>query len=88
MCLDDLIDFVYVLTNEIQEDGRWTMTGEPAVLVDPFSATQGGTTGFSLPMNRTHSNLVKFNVRDEDYERVLAYLRTYVERARRQADRQ
>ena len=57
------------------------MTGEPAVLVDPFSATQGSTTRFDLPMNRTHSDLVKFSAHDEDYERVLAHLRTCVDAA-------
>ncbi|MCJ1403854.1 hypothetical protein MMC11_007077, partial [Xylographa trunciseda] len=54
---------------------KWTMTGEPAVLVDPFSATQGSTVEFRLPMNRTHSELVKFAAQDEDYERVLARLK-------------
>ena len=57
------------------------MTGPPAVLVDPFSATQGSTVGFRLPMNRTHSELVKFTAHDEDYERVLANLKTCVDRA-------
>jgi len=58
------------------------MTGEPAVLVDPFSATQGSTEGFRLPMHRTHSELVKFAAQDEDYERVLARLVHCIERAK------
>ena len=58
------------------------MTGEPTVLVDPFSATQGSTVGFGLPMHRTHSELVKFAAQDEDYERVLAHLRSCIERAK------
>lgn len=64
------------------------MTGEPAVSVDPFSATHGSTVGFGLPMNRTHSDLVKFAARDEDYERVLAHLVRCVERARTNTPRQ
>ena len=51
------------------------MTGEPAVLVDPFSATQGNTAKYRQPLNRTHSDLVKFSVQDEDYERVLGHLK-------------
>ena len=66
---------------QFQEDGKWTMTGTPAVIVDPFSATEGGTSGFDLSMNRTHSDLVKFNLHDEDYERVLAHLKICVDAA-------
>ncbi|KAG7009638.1 hypothetical protein G7Y79_00002g007530 [Physcia stellaris] len=57
-------------TAERKDASKWTMTGEPAVLVDPFSATHGSTVGFGLPMHRTHSDLVKFAAQDEDYERV------------------
>jgi hypothetical protein len=61
------------------------MSGPLRMLVDIYSATQGrpweNGEGFIEAINRNHSDLVKFGRNDEDYERVLAYLRRIVHRA-------
>lgn len=55
------------------------MTGPPAVLVDPESATNGRawetSSPFVLGLDRNHSDLVKFNPSCDDYELVLGSLR-------------
>lgn len=64
-------------------DGKWSMTGEPAVLVDRYSAKSGRAwedKAFHLyPINCAHSEMVKFPEHDEDCERVLSKLKSFAE---------
>ena len=61
------------------------MKGPSAIIVDSFSAGHSRpweNDSYNIqPMNRTHSELVKFSNHDNDYERVLAVLRRYAENA-------
>jgi protein SERAC1 len=61
--------------------GGWEMSGPPAVLVDRHSATHGreweSDGQFIQPVNRNHSELVKFSNRDDEYQTVLRYLSTF-----------
>jgi protein SERAC1 len=61
--------------------GGWEMNGPPAVLVDRHSATHGreweSDGQFIQPVNRNHSELVKFSNRDDEYQTVLRYLSTF-----------
>jgi hypothetical protein len=54
--------------------GGWEMNGPPAVLVDRHSATHGreweSDGQFIQPVNRNHSELVKFSNRDDEYQTV------------------
>ncbi|KAL6826497.1 hypothetical protein V8C40DRAFT_244386 [Trichoderma camerunense] len=65
--------------------GRWTMTGEPAVLVSKASATHcrpwENTAEHICAINRTHSEMVKFGQEDPEYDRVLGRIRSLVQRA-------
>jgi len=62
-------------------NGRWEMKGLPAVSVDVHSATSGreweSSTKFLHPIDRNHSELVKFSKQDSDYQTVLHYLSTF-----------
>jgi hypothetical protein len=57
------------------------MDGLPAVLVDRHSATHGreweSYGQFIQPVNRSHSELVKFSNHDDEYQTVLRYLLTF-----------
>ncbi|KEY71758.1 hypothetical protein S7711_02982 [Stachybotrys chartarum IBT 7711] len=59
----------------VYDGSKWTMTGPPAVLVDPESATHGRSwetsSRFILGLSRNHSDLVKFSRSCDDYELVL-----------------
>jgi hypothetical protein len=61
--------------------GGWEMSGPPAVLVDRHSATHGreweSDGQFIQPVNRNHSELVKFSNREDEYQTVLRYLSTF-----------
>ncbi|KAL7910421.1 ankyrin repeat-containing domain protein [Trichoderma velutinum] len=67
------------------ESGRWTMSGEPAVLVSKASAThcrpwENGPEHICA-INRTHSELVKFTQDDPEYDRVLGRIKSLAQRA-------
>jgi hypothetical protein len=57
------------------------MDGLLAVLVDRHSATHGreweSDGQFIQPVNRNHSELVKFSNHDDDYQTVLRHLSTF-----------
>lgn len=58
-----------LITHQIQVEGKWTMSGPPAVLVDRRSATNGRhweqDDGYLYPVNRTHSEMVKLDNRHD-----------------------
>ena len=64
-------------------EGKWSMTGDPAVLVDRYSAKSGrvweDNRSCLYPINCTHSEMVKFPEHDEDCERVLSKLKHFAE---------
>lgn len=66
-------------------EGKWSMTGDPAVLVDRYSAKSGRVwedkPSNLYPINCTHSEMVKFPENDEDCERVLNKLKFFAEEA-------
>lgn len=66
-------------------EGKWSMTGDPAVLVDRYSAKIGRVwedkPSHLYPINCTHSEMVKFPENDEDCERVLNKLKFFAEEA-------
>jgi ankyrin repeat protein len=55
--------------------GRWSMSGEHAVLVDRWSATSGRPWNKTLPIDRNHSDMVKFRRMDNVYNTVRGYLK-------------
>ena len=62
------------------------MTGDRKLLVDPFSAKHPRHWEPELhhePLDRTHSDLVKFSAGDPDYERVKFILRDIVSKAKK-----
>lgn len=67
------------------DEGNWSMTGDPAILVDRYSAKSGRPwedNPFCLhPINCSHSALVKFSEHDEDCEVVLGKLKRFAELA-------
>ena len=62
-------------------EGGWEMDGPPAVLVDRHSATHSreweSDGQFIQPVNRNHSELVKFSNHDDEYQTVLRHLSTF-----------
>lgn len=65
--------------------GRWTMSGEPAVLVSKSSATycrrwEDGPEHICA-INRSHSEMVKFSQEDSEYEKVLGRIKSLTQRA-------
>ncbi|KAM6478238.1 nacht and ankyrin domain-containing protein [Trichoderma sp. SZMC 28011] len=67
------------------ERGRWTMSGEPAVLVSKSSAThcrpwENGPEHICA-INRTHSEMVKFRQEDPEYDRILGRIKSLAQRA-------
>lgn len=65
--------------NVKKEDGTWSMSGPPAVLVDTHSATHGrpdDSQGHRVyPIDCDHSNLIKFSsAHDEPYAAATAFL--------------
>ncbi|KAJ5820318.1 hypothetical protein N7474_005909 [Penicillium riverlandense] len=68
------------------DNGQWKMAGTPKkILVDKDSATDGelwsaGHVNYH-PLNRNHSDLVKFSPNDDDFRRVLNELMKLVEDA-------
>ncbi|KAL6812492.1 nacht and ankyrin domain-containing protein [Trichoderma sp. SZMC 28015] len=65
--------------------GRWTMSGEPAVLVSRSSAThcrpwENGAEHICA-INRAHSEMVKFGQEDPEYDRVLGRIKSLAQRA-------
>lgn len=61
------------------------MTGPPSVLVDASSATHGrpgeDQAHHIHPLNRNHSEMVKFGRKDVDYGTVLDFLKEFAESA-------
>jgi len=55
--------------------GIWSMSGEHVVLVDRWSATGGRPWNKTLPIDRNHSDMVKFRRRDNVYNTVRGYLK-------------
>ncbi|KAH6889970.1 hypothetical protein B0T10DRAFT_572167 [Thelonectria olida] len=72
-------------TAKKDENGKWTMTGSPAILVTKSSAThcrqweQGPE--HICAVARTHSNMVKFAPQDNEYDKVCARLEGLAQRA-------
>ena len=68
------------------EPGRWSMTGDPTVLVDRHSARSGrsweGTHLHQLPIKKNHSDMVKFPQYDPDCDIVCDILRQFGQDAR------
>lgn len=66
-------------------NGVWSMSGPPSVLVDASSATHcrpGEDQVFDIhPINRNHSELVKFSRKDVDYGVVLGVLQEFAQDA-------
>ena len=68
------------------EPGRWSMTGDPTVLVDRHSARSGrsweGNHLHHLPIKKSHSEMVKFLQYDPDCDIVCDILRHFGQDAR------
>ncbi|KAK2477469.1 hypothetical protein H9L39_09957 [Fusarium oxysporum f. sp. albedinis] len=65
------------------DNGKLTMNGDPAILVSKDSANHTEEySRFLIPINRSHSELVKFERYSDDYERVLECLQEILETTR------
>ncbi|KAK2930244.1 Alpha/Beta hydrolase fold [Fusarium oxysporum f. sp. vasinfectum] len=65
------------------DNGKLTMNGDPAILVSKDSANHTEEySRFLIPINRSHSELVKFERYSDDYERVLGCLQEILETTR------
>ena len=62
-----------ILQLQMSTDGIICRTGDLHVAVDRHSAVHGGSES-RFPINRDHSNLVKFSENDSDYHTVASYL--------------
>ena len=64
-----------------ETNGSWSMNGPYAVLVNEASATHGrpgeNEAHNIQPINSTHSEMVKFGIRDPNYKLVAGFLRDY-----------
>ncbi|KAL7913168.1 hypothetical protein GGI35DRAFT_442193 [Trichoderma velutinum] len=73
-------------TAKRDDDGKWNMDGENALLVSKNSATNCRSweigTEHICSIARTHSNMVKFGQYDEEYEKVCERIRDLCQRAR------
>ncbi len=69
-------------TAKLDSTGRWSMSGEPAVLVDRHSAKSGRSwedqRSHLYPINCTHSDMVKFCEHDDDLDVILERLTRFV----------
>ena len=69
-------------TAKLDSTGRWCMSGEPAVLVDRYSAISGRSwedqRSHLYPINSTHSDMVKFCEHDDDLDIILERLTRFV----------
>ena len=69
-------------TAKLGSTGRWSMSGEPAVLVDRHSAKSGRSwedqRSHLYPINCTHSDMVKFCEHDDDLGIILERLTRFV----------
>ena len=69
-------------TAKLDSTGRWSMSGEPAVLVDRHSAKSGRSwedqQSHLYPINCTHSDMVKFCEYDDDLDIILERLTRFV----------
>ncbi|PKK53500.1 hypothetical protein CI102_1943 [Trichoderma harzianum] len=67
------------------KSGKWTMSGEPAVVVSKASATHcrpwEDRPEYICAINRTHSEMVKFSEEDFEYEKVLGRIKSLTQRA-------
>jgi hypothetical protein len=79
-----IVNDVYYTTQ--MTDGSWAMCGPPVLLVDQSSAVHAfpGEPHLNdqLALNRPHLDMVKFEVGDEEYERVLRFLFEIAESAK------
>lgn len=66
-------------------EGRWSMTGDPSILVDRYSGKSGRSWEDKLyhlhPISCRHSEMVKFPEHDENCEVVLGKLKRFSELA-------
>ncbi|RFU77499.1 nacht and ankyrin domain containing [Trichoderma arundinaceum] len=72
-------------TAKKDENGKWAMTGPAAILVSKLSAThcrpwEDGAQ-YICPINRTHSEILKFGPEDHEYENALGRIEGLVRRA-------
>ncbi len=69
-------------TAKLDSTGRWSMSGEPAVLVDRHSAKSGrfweDQRSHLYPINCTHSDMVKFCEHDDNLDVILERLTRFV----------
>lgn len=69
-------------TAKLDSTGRWSMSGEPAVLVDRHSAKSGRSwedqRSHLYPINCTHSDMVKFCEHDDDLGVILERLSRFI----------
>ena len=69
-------------TAKLDSTGRWSMSGEPAVLVDRHSAKSGRSwedqRSHLYPINCTHSDMVKFCEHDDDLDVILERVTRFV----------
>ncbi|CAG9997203.1 unnamed protein product [Clonostachys byssicola] len=80
-------EFHDILANKPQdENGKWSMKGPETVLVTQASAIncRRWETGsaYICPISRNHSDMVKFEEEDEEYEKVRGRIRNIVRKAK------
>ncbi|KAH8882196.1 hypothetical protein GQ53DRAFT_666276 [Thozetella sp. PMI_491] len=71
-------------TPQMDEGGKWNMTGDYVVLVSRSSAIHGQSRNNEdnvHPLPRDHSELVKFSANSSDYNKVLGTLERMIQRA-------
>jgi hypothetical protein len=59
-------------------EGNIARIGDPHIAVDRFSAVYRGSES-RFPINKDHSNLVKFSENDSDYHTIASYLNEIAE---------
>ncbi|CAH0053553.1 unnamed protein product [Clonostachys solani] len=73
-------------TAQMDENGKWSMRGPETVLVTQASAIncRRWETGsaYICPISRNHSDMVKFEEEDEEYEKVRGRIRNIVRKAK------
>jgi hypothetical protein len=79
-----ILDVLLLMNTQQDETGKWKMAGLPKkVLVNDTSATDGKAwdkdSDDTYPLNRNHSDLVKFSHYDNDFPTVLEKLTDMVE---------
>ncbi len=67
-------------TARMDSSGKWSMSGDHTVLVDRQSA-RSGRWDEALPINRTHSDMIKFDRSDDVYNIVCGHLKRNIMQA-------